>query len=151
MPARRAPEAVRPTRCGKIRDAGGLVGKTALELRQRTGKVDHDALQSACSLFVLASQTEPVTTFRSPGPKGISLFPNTLWTYFYGRAAQDIRKGEELTCNYYNVWDNLLSQEIHEKAYAVASGAISILSWRAEDGLQWPVRHQMWAVPEPEG
>ena len=47
MPARRAPEAVRPTRCGKIRDAGGLVGKTALELRQRTGKVDHDALQSA--------------------------------------------------------------------------------------------------------
>jgi hypothetical protein len=23
--------------------------------------------------------------------------------------------------------------------------------WRAEDGLQWPVRHQMWAVPEPEG
>ena len=20
--------------------------------------------------------------------------------------------------------------------------------WRAEDGLQWPVRHQMWAVPE---
>ena len=33
-------------------------------------------------------------------------FPNTLWTYFYGWAARDIRKGEELTCNYYSFWDN---------------------------------------------
>ena len=33
-------------------------------------------------------------------------FPNTLWMYFYGWAARDIRKGEELTCNYYSFWDN---------------------------------------------
>jgi uncharacterized protein len=31
-------------------------------------------------------------------------FPNTLWTYVYGWAARDIRKGEELTCDYYSFW-----------------------------------------------
>ena len=31
-------------------------------------------------------------------------FPNTLWTYFYGWAARDIRQGEELTCDYYTFW-----------------------------------------------
>ena len=68
----------RPTPPHQVQAAGARVRRRAgiahaRHTRSYTGKVGHDVLQSACSLFVLASQTEPVTTFRSPGPKGISL------------------------------------------------------------------------------
>lgn len=32
--------------------------------------------------------------------------PNTLWTYSFGWAARNIRKGEELTCDYSTFWEN---------------------------------------------
>ncbi len=33
-------------------------------------------------------------------------YPNTLWTYIFGWAARDIRKGEELTCDYNSFWED---------------------------------------------
>jgi hypothetical protein len=39
------------------------------------------------------------------------------------------------------------SSPVQEKSL----GESASCRWRAQDGPQWPVRHHMWAVPEPEG
>jgi hypothetical protein len=40
---------------------------------------------------------------------------------------------------------------VHQRLMPLLPARSASCRWRAEDGLQWPVCHQMWAVPEPEG